>query len=182
MNDALAKAQTNASNAPPGAKDQAEKQLKETQREADTRKAAAAKTHSEAAARYEVANTILTRAEKQYDDALQEYKKSMTEAEGLLHKNADPSQAQWVDLFRGEEIGNYRLIDMSKVQMFFFTVMIILAYGASVIALLYSGSSVLRNPLGVEYPSFSNSLNALLGFSHGAYLSVKTVDHTKTAS
>ncbi len=103
------------------------------------------------------------------------------EMEGLLHRNTDPSQARWEDLFRGDEIGNYKLVDMAKVQMFFFTVVLIFAYAAAVYGLLRSGVA-LRNPLGVDLPPFSASLNGLLAISHAGYLTVKTVPHTKMES
>jgi hypothetical protein len=97
------------------------------------------------------------------------------EAEGLLHRNASPSEASWVDLVRGEEIGNYKLVDMSKVQMLFFTVVVIASYAGGIIALLYNGS---LGPGELSFPPFGESLNALLGISHGTYLSVKAVDHS----
>ncbi len=97
--------------------------------------------------------------------------------QGLLHKNADPSEARWVDLFRGEEIGNFKLVDMSKVQMLFFTVVIIAAYAAAISGLLRD-LTVLRTSAFIAFPGFSESLNFLLGISHGTYLSVKTIDQS----
>ena len=100
---------------------------------------------------------------------------AVTEAQGLLHKNADPKEARWVDLFRGEEIGNYQMVDMSKVQMLFFTAIVVVTYAATV-AVLLSDATTLQAPSGVSLPDFSPSLNALLGISHATYLSVKTID------
>jgi hypothetical protein len=96
-------------------------------------------------------------------------------AEGLLHRNASPSDASWVDLVRGEEIGNYKLVDMSKVQMLFFTVVVIATYAGSIVALLYNGTLTSGE---ISLPPFDETLNALLGISHGTYLSVKAVDHS----
>jgi hypothetical protein len=97
--------------------------------------------------------------------------------QGLLHKNADPSEARWVDLFRGEEISNFKLVDMSKVQMLFFTVVIIAAYAAAISSVLRDLNS-LRTSAFIAFPGFSESLNFLLGISHGTYLSVKTIDQS----
>ena len=120
----------------------------------------------------------LAEAERTLEGAKAEKK----DAEGsLLHKNTDPSQAKWVDMFRGEEVSNWRLIDMSKVQMFFFTIAVIFAYGVQVYNLL-NDQPALTAPPGVEFPAFAQSLNVLLGISHGGYLAVKAPDHTKTAS
>jgi hypothetical protein len=103
--------------------------------------------------------------------------KMITEAQGLLHKNAEPSDAGWVDLFRGEEIGNYKLVDMSKVQMLFFTVVVIVSYSAAVSSMLGDLATLVREPT-LGFPDFNDTLNALLGISHGTYLSVKAVDHS----
>jgi hypothetical protein len=99
--------------------------------------------------------------------------------EGLLKINESPQQANLVDLFQGDEIGNYQLIDLSKVQMFFFTVAILLTYGVALGGLLKNSAAVLA-PFGVNLPLFSAELNALLAISHAGYLTVKSVDHTKT--
>ncbi|MBI5649980.1 MAG: hypothetical protein HZC40_05950, partial [Chloroflexi bacterium] len=110
----------------------------------------------------------------------QEEEKAAATAAGVLQRNKEPAQASWLDLFRGDEVGNYVVVDMAKVQMFFFTLVVVFAYGVSIAALLRD-SAVLSHPLGVDLPAFSNSLNTLLGISHGAYLSVKAFDHTEVA-
>jgi hypothetical protein len=99
--------------------------------------------------------------------------------EGLLKVNDSPQQASLGDIFQGDEIGNYQLIDLSKVQMFFFTVAIIISYGATLGRLLENSAAVLH-PFGVNLPAFSATLNGLLGISHAGYLAVKSVDQTKT--
>jgi hypothetical protein len=98
---------------------------------------------------------------------------TIKEAQGRLHRNADPTDASWVDLFRGEEISNYRLVDMSKVQMMVFTFVIVVAYGADIGRMLQGDLRV----AALSFPAFGATLNALLGISHGTYLSVKAVDH-----
>jgi hypothetical protein len=130
------------------------------------------------------ATALFSQREKEKNAAEENLKKvqdTQAQANGLLHKNTDLSQASLADLFRGEEIGNFMLIDMGKVQMFFFTLVVIFTYAVAVAALLQN-PSVLHAPLGVSFPPFSSTLNSLLGISHGAYLSVKTVDHTKTTN
>jgi hypothetical protein len=102
---------------------------------------------------------------------------AITAAQGRLHKNADPSEAGWADFFRGEEISNYKLVDMSKVQMLFFTVVVIVTYAAAIASML-SDMTMVRTAASLSFPAFSQSLNALLGISHGTYLSVKNIDHS----
>jgi hypothetical protein len=100
----------------------------------------------------------------------------ITEAQGLLHKNADPMEARWIDLFRGEEISNYKLMDMAKVQMLFFTVVVVATYAGAISSMFRDGET-LRTAHYLSFPEFSQSLNALLAISHGTYLSVKNVNH-----
>jgi hypothetical protein len=135
-----------------------------------------------AAEEFVKADSALVDAKQQLEDAQKTLDTKLTESEGLLHKNSDPSQARLSDLFRAEEIGtNYKVIDMSKVQMFFFTVVIIFAYSVALSTLLQNGTA-LKNPLWVDLPPFSATLNTLLAISHGAYLSVKTVDRTPSTN
>lgn len=123
------------------------------------------------------ARALVERLTQEMEEATQV---AAAEMEGVLHRNTDPSQASWVDLCRGDEIGNYLLVDISKVQMFFFTIVLVFAYGAA-IYLLLQNPTALKNPLGVELPPFSASMNGLLAISHAGYLVVKTVPHTATA-
>ncbi len=115
-------------------------------------------------------------AKKKALQAAEEDLTAITEAQGLLHKNADPSEAKWADLFRGEEIANYKLVDMSKVQMLLFTLAVIAAYAADISGVLLMEK--MRTLPTLSFPPFEDSMNALLGISHGTYLSVKTVDHS----
>ena len=149
----------------------------------DAAKQLAAKKEARAKTLYQAAVQDKEKAVKDRDakkkilQAAEEDLTAATEAQGLLHKNVDPSEARWVDLFRGEEIGNYKLVDMSKVQMLLFTVVVIAAYAASISSMLRD-MDTLRSAASLSFPDFAPSLNALLGISHGTYLSVKTVDHS----
>lgn len=144
----------------------------------------AQKTRDEALIAFQEASAALDEARAAYDDAMREYElvkgAAEQETDGALHRNADPSQADWIDLFRGDEIGNYKLVDISKVQMFFFTIVLVVGYAAAVYMLLLDGTA-LQNPLGVSLPAFSESMNGLLAISHAGYLAVKTVDRTGAA-
>lgn len=90
---------------------------------------------------------------------------------GLIHANASPAEAKWIELFRGDEVGNYQMIDVSKIQMFLFTIGIIFSYGVLIAALLTNTEEMAMNMISL--PPFSDSLNTLLGLSHSGYLIVK---------
>ena len=122
------------------------------------------------------AKQALETAQSEKTKLLAKFKKAKQDRD-LQHSNKSIDQASWADLFRGEEEGNWKLVDISKVQMFFFTIVVIFAYSTLVYGLFKDGN--LRNPLGIDFPSFSASLNALLGISHAGYLTVKTTERTK---
>lgn len=96
--------------------------------------------------------------------------------EGKLYANPSIGDARLTDIFEGDEIGNTAYIDVSKLQMFLFTMITIVAYCSDIYAAL--GQSVTPDKLAM--PALSQGLIALLGISHAGYLASKTADHTPT--
>lgn len=90
---------------------------------------------------------------------------------GVIYKKESPEQAEWLDLFRGDDISNYQIIDVAKVQMFFFTIAIVFTYAVLIWALMSTSAALMQPEL--SFPPFSDTLNALLGLSHAGYLVVK---------
>lgn len=95
---------------------------------------------------------------------------------GAVYRNANPSDAEWADIVTGDEVGDAAHLDLSKVQMLFFTVIIAFAYCVAIgYSLIEPGAA------GMDHlPEFSTSLLALLGISHGGYLTSKSIPHTVT--
>jgi hypothetical protein len=94
-------------------------------------------------------------------------------AEGQLLVNSLPDDARWTDLFRGEEVGNAANLDLGKVQMFFFTLIIWFAYAAALATMFKADGA------GIDhFPDVSPGMLALLGISHAGYLANKAVPHT----
>jgi hypothetical protein len=142
----------------------------------------ASKKSEQAALEYHAAQLKLEAAQEELKKAKTNLETRQFATEGILHKNADPREARWSDMFRAEEIGiNYKLLDVSKVQMAFFTVALIAAYGFALAGLLQNTAAI-RNPYWVDFPAFSSTMNALLAISQATYLSVKTVDRSPTIS
>jgi hypothetical protein len=96
-------------------------------------------------------------------------------AEGILYKNPSVTDASFSDMFEGNEVGNAAHIDLSKVQMFFFTVVIAVAY---VVALWDVMSSEAIYGASFAFPAISTGMVGLLGISNLGYLGTKGVDHT----
>jgi len=106
-------------------------------------------------------------------------------SDGKLYANPRIEDARVTDMFQGDEIGNTAYVDISKVQMFLFTVIIIVAYCYQIYAMLWPHGLAKTDPnyVGADklvMPVLSASVIALLGISHAGYLGSKTADHTPT--
>ena len=97
-------------------------------------------------------------------------------AQGILFKNSTINDARFTDIFEGDEVGNNNHVDLGKVQMFYFTIVVALAYAAAIWTMLQKD-----NFYGADcsFPLFSDGMVALLGISNAGYLANKGVDHTK---
>jgi hypothetical protein len=98
--------------------------------------------------------------------------------QGTLYANPTLADATFSDLFEGDEIGNAAQIDLGKLQMFFFTVVIALAYCLSLASTFWTIKDGDSNPIS-QFPVLSQGMLALLGISHAGFLLNKGVDHTK---
>lgn len=114
------------------------------------------------------------------DNALQRSKAGTVPVQarfGTIYVRADNERPDLTDLFQGDEIGNADRIDLAKLQMFFFTVIIALAY----VVALWGWMAGTADPAGLaKFPAMGEGLVALLGISHAGYLSSKGVGHTET--
>lgn len=92
--------------------------------------------------------------------------------QGLLYANTAKTQARFIDMFQGEEIGNTSHVDLANVQMFYFTIISLVAFTVIVVRALVVGRDL--NAL----PQLPDGVVALLGISHAGYLAGKTVTKT----
>jgi hypothetical protein len=97
--------------------------------------------------------------------------------EGLIVTKSTPQDAQVADLFRGEETGNAAQLDLGKVQMFYVTLVLVLAYALAIGATFASAPGLIS-----MLPRIDPSFVALLGLSHAGYLTYKAFPHSKTQS
>jgi hypothetical protein len=84
--------------------------------------------------------------------------------------NATPADATWGDMFRGDVVGS-SLLDLAKVQMFFFTLILVLAYGVALANMFITTVE----PKIASFPELDPGMVALLGISHTGYLVDKGV-------
>lgn len=76
------------------------------------------------------------------------------------------------DLFRGEATADADIVDIGRIQMFFFTIVAFIIYAAATAAALWTAHDL----ASVVFPKVSDSLLALLAISHGTYLVNKIPD------
>ena len=107
----------------------------------------------------------------------QGYHSDMVDHKGLILVNTDPKQARWSDMFTGDETGNGAHVDMAKVQMFFFTIIIALAYSTALGRLFATTGA---NGF-IAFPNLDQSMLSLIGISHAGYLTSKGTTHSQIA-
>jgi len=95
--------------------------------------------------------------------------------EGTLYANTSLKDARFTDMFQGDEINNTAQIDLAKVQMFYFTLIVIVSF----LVLVFKIVSAQTPNLG-QLPLLPDGLIALAGISNAGYLASKSIDHTKT--
>lgn len=93
------------------------------------------------------------------------------DANGGLIANKKPADAAWSELFEADEISRAGRLDISKIQMFFFTLIIALVYAT---ALASSIASVDKTGFRA-FPEIDESMIALLGISHAGFLTSRAV-------
>ncbi len=96
-------------------------------------------------------------------------------AVGTLYKNPSAHDASFTDMFEGDEIGNAAHVDLAKVQMFFFTIVVAIAYVAALWEVLAEHGIY---DASFSFPSVSDTMIGLLGISNASYLTAKGINHT----
>ncbi len=88
----------------------------------------------------------------------------------VIVKNQAASEAKLADLFRGEESVNFNLLDLAKVQLIYFTLIVIGTYMIAVANLFLNTQTAIGS-----LPALDGGVVAMLGVSHAGYLSNKAV-------
>lgn len=114
-----------------------------------------------------------------FDNALKEATAGMPEEEkpkndGALVKKTSWTDARLSDVFMGEEVANFMYVDIAKVQNFLFSLFAVVAYAAA-LAMAMSGAVIVAKFF--EFPNIPEGLIAVIGISHGGYLTDKAFTH-----
>jgi hypothetical protein len=102
---------------------------------------------------------------------------------GSMDRNVTPDEASWADLFLGEEVPNRDVVDISRLQKLFVTVLLVVAY----VRLLWMALGNPSPTTGIDMPPVSDPQGGqgflwLLGISHAAYLAYKATPKTGPGS
>ncbi|MGZ4852479.1 MAG: hypothetical protein ACXV3D_04745 [Halobacteriota archaeon] len=89
---------------------------------------------------------------------------------GITAARPRVEDARLKDMFTGDEINNYGYVDPSKVQLFFFNMILVLVYGVAIGSFLYQFP-----PIYTTLPNVPDALAVFLGISNGAFLTYKAI-------
>lgn len=98
---------------------------------------------------------------------------------GQLIANKSPAQANLGNLFQGDEVGNFVELDMGKLQLFFFTLILVLTY-AIALGSMFASTNVMNGI--TTFPALDDSMVALLGISHAGNLINQGISHSASPS
>ena len=102
-------------------------------------------------------------------------------AAGQLYRNEDPKKSRLYEIISGEEIGNCNVLDLARVQVLFFTMILVVTYGVTIGNLFTEVEITIQNVPISAFPDLGVSGSALLALSTGGYLVGKTVSQTPEA-
>lgn len=92
---------------------------------------------------------------------------------GVVYRNPAPKEASLSDLFVGEEVTDRDVVDLTRLQAFFFTMILVVTYGIAAVGhmekMVKSGSPI------SELPVLGASGLAMLGISTTIYMTRKAV-------
>ncbi|HVM69338.1 MAG TPA: hypothetical protein VM204_05825 [Gaiellaceae bacterium] len=88
---------------------------------------------------------------------------------GAVDNRGDQEDSGWDDLFRGEEVTDSDHLDLGKVQMLLFTVVVVLAYALAL------GDMFTSRAAFTTLPALDDAVVSLLLISHAGYLAKKAL-------
>jgi len=91
---------------------------------------------------------------------------------GQVFGRTSADDASWVDIFRGDEVGNAASPDLSKIQQFLITLLLLAIYGGDIWSMFASEATFHALPL------LDDKFVWLMGISHASYLTYKAAPHS----
>ena len=107
------------------------------------------------------------------EEALDSQRKGLADSvrvEGRIVAKKSVEDASWSDLFIGEEVSDAAHLNLAKIQMFFFTMLLLITYGVAVASMLIRSETIPD-----ALPDVGEGMLALFGISQGGYLADKAI-------
>jgi hypothetical protein len=99
-------------------------------------------------------------------------------ATGKVYARNSSDDAQWLDIFRGEEVSNAATPDLGKLQQFLITVVALTIYSIQLWHLFGANPPAQAGTTFMDaLPAFSANMAWLIGISHAGYLAYKAAPH-----
>jgi hypothetical protein len=99
-----------------------------------------------------------------------------TEPVGVMVRKESWAEADFSDVFTGEEVSTFGYVDIAKVQNFFFTIVAWVAYAVVLgVAMGQVGTDLFKF---VAFPALPAGLIAVIAISHAGYLTDKAFVHS----
>ena len=107
-------------------------------------------------------------------------------AVGNVYARTTPDGASWLDLFRGDDAGNAASPDLSKMQQFLITAVVLIVYGSGLWQ-AFAGPEYLTDESNAAaffsaFPALSTSMVWLIGISHAGYIAYKAAPHSSNTA
>lgn len=114
-----------------------------------------------------------------YDNVLKEKAAEEPEGEKLTNEGALVKKTSWLDarlsdIYMGEEVANFMYVDIAKVQNFLFSIFAVVAYAVALAVAMTGAQSAAAF---FTFPELPEGLVAIIGISHGGYLTDKAFTH-----
>ncbi|MBF0610378.1 MAG: hypothetical protein G8345_02875 [Magnetococcales bacterium] len=95
--------------------------------------------------------------------------------QGMVFARSNAMDASWLDMFRGDDVATAWSVDLSKIQQFLITLVLLGSYSVSVMRLLVSSDHI------PSMPVLSEGFIWLMSISHGSYLAFKSLPQSNTS-
>jgi len=99
-----------------------------------------------------------------------------------VNEKSNPGQAEWSDMWKGEDDQNAAYLEISRVQMFFFTFIVFAGYAFQLGVMFWQAQGEGHSEAIAELPPISTGMLTLLGISHAGYLGKKSMTEQKGKS
>ena len=98
---------------------------------------------------------------------------------GKMDANATPAEANWADLYYGEEAANRNVVDISRLQKLVITTLLLMTYARMLWAAFGASTGARSFP---HMPQIDETFTGLLAASHAAYLAFKATPKTPASA